>query len=727
MPYSDNLYSSLGGDSESDGNSYVDQLSPSDGYFASSSSSSHVVPNVPNILVPDPTLQQTSHSDAESNKTREVDEERFSSNTQRVEDYYYNYHHPIGSGNSQEPDQPDQRATSSTTPRQPQYNPTLAHTYSPSSASRTPFRSYPTRGRTPSVYSDAPPAYSPSPTSPFPHTSQQAQSRNYNTFNSTMGVADTIEGERLLGRDPESIGQPEDMEVGRTPHWTRRVRRRLPTWLNCRILVLGLIVLVVSIGFLAGSFRIVQEDDHKKTIGAQPVIVPPDSAKEPVPEPGTGEPVVAAPFQPTYCENAQYRFDDQVLDLSFDRNRNVIFIEDQKAHSGSSQVRVAGQVNVRRLDSGGSPRMVLEIATNDKGLLLDVFADAEEQAMKVSVPRKYDPVDPQVWPCVEMRMTIWVPEDAELGMLQLGVVHLDILLLDDLTLHVAEYSKISSIVGNIASGADRPIVYNSTGMMPMVPDFTFVPAKDGYVFDSRIIEVTTTSGQIDGNWPLYDMLGLHTTSGDIKVSITPKEELEEDPKSAVLSLSSISGAVHATEPVHTPELIPLRDYLVDIKSTSGGIHGAFAFGAGIELKSTASDIALDLLPVMNAYNVSASYPAQLETATTSGTTAVRILEPIWYGAAGLMGSRPLNCLQAVHKSTSGDIGLRYPKAWEGDLYAETTAGALRVKGKDVRIVRSVKGWPGQKLEARKGPGGPGSTVQVHALMGNLDAVIGNER
>ncbi|KAI1412450.1 hypothetical protein F5Y13DRAFT_180200 [Hypoxylon sp. FL1857] len=727
MPYSDNLYSNPGGDSESDGESYADQLSPSDGYFASSSSSSHVVPTVPNILVPDPTLHQTPESDAESKKAREADEERFSSNTQRAEDYYYNHHHPIGSGNSQELGQLEQRAASSTTPRQPQYSPTFAHTYSPSSASRAPFRPYPTRGRTPSVYSDAPPAYSPSPTSPFSHTSQQqTQSRNYNTFSSTMGVADTIEGERLLGRDPESIGQPEDMEVGRTPHWTRRVRRRLPTWLNCRIVALGLIVLVVSIGFLAGSFRIVQEGDHKKTIGAQPVVVPPDSAKEPVTEPGTDEPVVAAPFQPTYCEDAQYRFDDQVLDLSFDRNRNVIFIEDQKAHSGRSQVRVAGQVDVRRLDSGGSPRLVLEIVTNDKGVLLDVYSDADAQAMKVSVPKKYDPVDPQVWPCVEMRATVWVPEDAQLGMLQLGVVHLDVLLLDDLSLHVAEYAKISSIVGNIISGADRPIVYNSTGMMSMVPEFTFVPAKDGYLFDSRIIEVTTTSGQIDGNWPLYDMLGLHTTSGDIKVSITPQEELKEDPKSAVLSLSSISGVVHAVEPVHTPRRIPLRDYLVDIKSTSGGIHGAFAFGAGIELKSTASDIALDLLPVMNAYNVSASAPAQLETATTSGTTAVRVLEPIWYGATGAMGSRPLNCLQAVHKSTSGDIGLRYPQAWEGDLYAETTAGRLRVKGRDVKIIRSVKGWPGQKLEARKGPGGPGSVVQVHALMGNLDAVVGNE-
>ncbi|KAI2467649.1 hypothetical protein F4781DRAFT_401200 [Annulohypoxylon bovei var. microspora] len=467
---------------------------------------------------------------------------------------------------------------------------------------------------------------------------------------------------------------------------------------------------------------------QRKTIGAQPVQqIPPDSVKEPVSDPVTGEPVVAAPFVPTYCENAQYRFEDQVLALNFENNRNVTFIEGQHAHSGTSQVRVAGQVNVRRLDSGGSPRLVLEIATNDKGILLDVFADEEAQALKVSVPKKYDSLDPENWPCVEIRLTIWVPENADLGILNLGVVHLDILLLNDLSLHVSNYARLDSVVGGISSGADRPITYNNSRVMSMAPDYTFVPARDSYVFDSRVIEVTSTSGRIDGNWPLYDMLGLHTTSGDIGVSVTPQEGLAEDPKSAVLSLSSISGAVHAVEPVHAAGQIPLRDYLVDIKSTSGAIHGAFAFGAGIELKSTASDIALDLLPIISRDRISLSQPAQMETATTSGTTAIRVLEPIWFGENGTaVASKPLNCLQAIHKSTSGDIGLRYPQAWEGNLYAETTAGRLKVSGKDVKIVRSIGGWPGSKLEARKGPGGPGSAIQVHALMGNLDAIIGRE-
>ncbi|KAI1381408.1 hypothetical protein F4677DRAFT_402922 [Hypoxylon crocopeplum] len=735
MPYSDNMYS-FGGDSESDGENYADHLSPTDGYFASSSLSSHVVPHVPNILVPDPTLQQqTLEADGKS-KAQEAEEERVPSNSRRTEDYYHNHYPPIGSGSTREPSQLQQRAASSTTPRQPQYNSALAHTYSPSSSSSTPFRTYPARGRTPSLYSEAPPAYSPSPTTPLSPPNQSTQPRSYNTFNSNMGLSDTIENERLLGGDPESIGQPSDEEVGSTPQsqWGRRVRRRLPTWLSLKMLLFGLIILVISIGFLANSFRVHKEDDHKKTIGAQPIEQePPDSEKEPVTEPGPDDPTMANPFLPSYCEDAHYRYEDQILDLNFDRDHNITFVQELETHSGgSTYVHVGGQVRVRRLGSGGQPRLVLEIGTTDRNILLNVITNEEAQSMKVIVPKKSDSSEPQ--PCVVMMATIWVPEDAEIGMLNLGVVHLDVLLMSDLSIHVADYTKIASVVGDIRSGAEGTLIDKNSSTVPtgpaspFVPAYTFVPANNSYVLDSRVLEISSTSGRIDGNWPLYDMLGLHTVSGDIKASITPKDELKSYPKPAVLSVSSVSGAVHATEPIHAPAQIPLRNYLVDVKSTSGGIHGALAFGAGVQLKSTSSNIALDLLPVMDAGRLSPQSPAQLETATTSGTTAVRVLEPLWFGSTtgSSMGSKPLNCLMAAHRSTSGDIGLRYPQAWEGYLQAETTSGRLGVRGRDVKIIKSGGGWVGSKIAAQKGPGGSGSTIQVHALTGDMDAVIGKE-
>lgn len=462
-----------------------------------------------------------------------------------------------------------------------------------------------------------------------------------------------------------------------------------------------------------------------------------------------------SPFQPTRCSGAGYHFEDQVLPLQFARNRNVTFLQDHHPHAGNTQVHVAGQVHVRRLaDGGDEPRIVLEIVTNAHDLFLDVYADEESQTMKVSVPRTYDNVDRVNWPCVEMRATIWVPADAEIGELRVGTTHLDILLVDDLSLHVDGYSRITSVSGSITSAANSPpsshlnYANDTSGFLP--PDHTFVPAKNTYAFDSRVIEASSTSGPITGNWPLYDLLGLHTSSGDISVSITPQaanpnpNPNPDSDKPAILSLSSLSGTVSASEPIHArpnqqqqqqQPATPPRNYLVDVKSTSGAVRAALAFSGGATFKSASADLTLDLLPVLPA-SASAAGPAQLETATTSGTTAVRVLSPVWGGLGAAensaavrgVGGRPLDCLAAVHKATSGDIRLQYPQAWEGYLQARTMSGVLRVRGRDVKVVKPSRGWgPESRLEARKGvvPGMPGSSIWARALSGDVDAVVGD--
>ncbi|KAJ8112191.1 hypothetical protein ONZ43_g5447 [Nemania bipapillata] len=80
----------------------------------------------------------------------------------------------------------------------------------------------------------------------------------------------------------------------------------------------------------------------------------------------------------------------------------------------------------------------------------------------------------------------------------------------------------------------------------------------------------------------------------------------------------------------------------------------------------------------------------------------------------------------MHKSTSGSIGLRYPQSWEGMLYAHTTSGQLVAKGKDLKILKYTGGWPGSKMEARKGAEGNKSTIEANALLGSVEAIIGDE-
>lgn len=247
---------------DSDGDE-ADQLSPTDGYFTANSSSNGV-PRVPNVMVTDPTLQQ-SETDAES-KAREADQERLLSTSSRHaqvppglssrSDYSANDQSTVPSTRSYSITQPTH--TSSTS-----YAPSSSTAAISAPASRNPLPSLPSRGRTASLYSEAPPAYTPSSSSPLSPASPSNQARNYGGTTSTTTAASAnmgVEDERLLGRDPESMADPDDEEV-RRPVWSRRMRRRLPLWLNSwRMLILGVVLLFVTVGFLASTYRVFKGD-----------------------------------------------------------------------------------------------------------------------------------------------------------------------------------------------------------------------------------------------------------------------------------------------------------------------------------------------------------------------------------------------------------------------------------------------------------------------------------
>jgi hypothetical protein len=238
MPYSDNMYS-MGDDS--DGEDHINQLSPSDGRFPASSS--NITPHIPNIFIPDPTLQQRTGGGADS-KDREVEEDKFLTSQK-----YPSYRFSESSCSSRQLGQ----ATAATSTPPPRHHHQV--TYSQSSASQSPPRVSVSRAWSPSLYPEAPPAYSASPIShitPGSTSSQQDRLRNYNTFGTghIMGVAE-VESERLLGSQLESMGGPIDEEHG-TRAWVRRARRRVPGWFNWKYALLALVVLIVSILFLSG-------------------------------------------------------------------------------------------------------------------------------------------------------------------------------------------------------------------------------------------------------------------------------------------------------------------------------------------------------------------------------------------------------------------------------------------------------------------------------------------
>lgn len=229
VPYSDNLYSAVSSDNEQD----ADALSPTDGYFHASSSSnvaspsphqrtSSNVPRVPNVLVEDPSLQGNA-------KAREAEEERLNSE-----------------GNASMP-QPTHHHRRSVEESLPAHNHQHQHTSSTSSVPLAPSVSDERSHLFHQQQVDAPPAYTPSPSS---------APTGYQTFApspSTMGLPE--EQQRLLPRNPESMGgvpttsEPSRWQKLKDAVASLNLRRKVKT-------ILGVLVILSIFAMIFSSFSL---------------------------------------------------------------------------------------------------------------------------------------------------------------------------------------------------------------------------------------------------------------------------------------------------------------------------------------------------------------------------------------------------------------------------------------------------------------------------------------
>jgi DUF4097 and DUF4098 domain-containing protein YvlB len=270
-------------------------------------------------------------------------------------------------------------------------------------------------------------------------------------------------------------------------------------------------------------------------------------------------------------------------------------------------------------------------------------------------------------------------------------------------------------------------------------------------FSSREIYVGTTSGSVTGTFPLWDLLHVESDSGSIDICITPKPLLEDDPKPAQLTLSTVSGNINARLPIRQASSIPERDYHTRINTHSGGIQADIVIGTNAVIKSVSGSLAIMALPTTYGNSF-------FTTGTESGSTDIKVLSPLSGGtryaspqddftdignddpylighpesgpdvpAAQLSGSkRPLSRLVSQHEGSSGHVKMHYPSVWEGEINAETISGNIKVGGNGVRIIKdSRKNWAYHEVVARKGAGAEhASSLRVREVSGGIDVWVG---
>ncbi|PTB61810.1 hypothetical protein BBK36DRAFT_1190431 [Trichoderma citrinoviride] len=712
-PYSDDLYSGDDNPWDDQQEQHDDALSPTDGYFHASSSSgleeAATVPFVPNVMVEDPTLQE----DRAAAKAREAEEERLINTSASASSSS-----PSSSGHYHRRSIDEEIST-----------------FQPTSAAGPSLNQYTIHHPPPA---EAPPAYSP-PASSLPLSSgyQTFAPPQAGTHPGTMGVPD--ENQTLLPRQPESMGGA--VNGAREPLW-QRIKNKFSSSLTRKKIrtALGVLLVISIILALFGS-----------TIGVHSHKAPPSNK----PPPNMSWP----PRNSRDCLGEPHRSSKINEVISFGNNKKLSIVETIEKDGGNRrglQPHVYGEIILQPVDTSSTGNIQLEIVTNDENLHVGVEFDKRDQRFKVIIPRVVEWSEPNLQPCVQIRITVFIPLEAQLDSFLVDSLHLDVTVRDGLVLSSASDAQIKTVVGDVNTGRV------SGDVAP-------------YTLASRSIIIETVSGDVEGWFPLYDLLKIHTVSGDVKTDVTPKPSSDKKPEQAVLNIDSISGDIKVTEPVsygpdsERDDRFPPRDYVVGISTSSGDIQAELAFTSRAKFETVSGDQRVKLLPVFG----SGSSEPFLSTDTKSGQTTLTVAEPLWKNSAASIGDydplapsvregddedrdepwiiihpdeqprrlpspphmdlKPgmattdeddkhgLINLKSHHASVSGDFRLDYPSSWEGKFAMTTFSGSQDIRGDDLDYKRA-KGII-KRIDGTKGHGQ--SSMTVDSMSGREELVFGS--
>ncbi|KAM0201718.1 hypothetical protein ACHAPA_003813 [Fusarium lateritium] len=697
-PYSDNLYSA-------DSDDEPDALSPTDGYFhASESSSSRSglnVPRVPNVLVEDPTQLSHDAKVQEAERERRLlssgspagDESRSTASSHAGQDSAGGSNNPIA-----------------LTPRSPpRVSPLFAHPV------------------------DAPPAYSPSPTSP-------TTANNYQTFTSTATMGRPEEVSPLIIHAPESMSSPSNPSQSPS-RWQEfknsvanfNIRRKVKTVLAS--LVIFSVVFMIFSSFTMKS----NHGSHSSPIDDKDPVAPPNKDHGDFTWDPSGS-----------CLDKPHRFGRVIQDVDIRPSRNLTIVQTIKHLREGWTAQISGQVILRPAKDSLDTNIELEVISNNDELGIDLTFDKETQLVQLEVPEKVNWTTSEKRPCVQIRLTVSVPRDSILNSLSIKTLQLDVIIEEGLVLGALNGVNIRSASGNI----------NAPGIKASSNDKAVVP----YTLSSREIRIHTTSGDVTGWYPLYDLLGIDTVSGDITTNIGPKPVNPQSVRPAQLHVRSASGTIHVDEPLDSAQQasrpdreFPPRDYTVDILTASGDITADVAASSFASFGSQSGDLKVRIWPVLDSglLTVSSGVKPSLNTDTKSGNTQVTVLEPLWTSLATIGGTIPpfepydpkdghppyliltegrdeaeastskpaLSLLKSKHKSISGKVKLAYPASWEGNVYAQSISGSQDFQGKGL-VITHEGGLVTKTLRGRKGKGY--SSLEVDTVSGDQFALIGEK-
>lgn len=271
---------------------------------------------------------------------------------------------------------------------------------------------------------------------------------------------------------------------------------------------------------------------------------------------------------------------------------------------------------------------------------------------------------------------------------------------------------------------------------------------------SRRIVLDHGSKDISGQYPLYDLLDVETTSGNINLVVDPQPAHPDHPNEpARLIVKTTSGSVSVTFLQQTTQYIvthangeservdsipadfdhlkasgvtglmqiqssiPYRPYEIKIHTTSGAITGTLLFTSTAQLKTASGSISVSFTPVVSLddpVNV-----ANLVTKSHSGSQSISVNEPLIIDSSESAHSvEDTPSITASHSTGCGSIQVEYPHSWAGNVTA-LSSGSIAFGGEDLEVTEDGDGH----TKAVKRPSSDEQQREWWGSRGDMDVVL----
>lgn len=410
----------------------------------------------------------------------------------------------------------------------------------------------------------------------------------------------------------------------------------------------------------------------------------------------------------------------------FDTHSNLTILQksDNKGVPGGRPVHTFGEL-ILRPATNSSPVGYYAIESVANSNYLGFVSDTSESGtLKILSPGEIE-WQGELDPCIQLRISLFVPAGATLRALDVQATHLDIKIMKGLAMSVAEVAQFLSWSGDITV-PERP------GNQSIAP----------YRLESPNLFAQSVRGHISGWFPIYQELLFAVRYGNLWATVSHQPPKSNYPGPSKLTVLSKSGNVTIRETTHSQSRNALpRDHQIDIDTNSGNVYADMQYSSIARIKSLSGNLNLSLSPGWDSDCLRWGYQfCVVQTEAGSGNTHVVINEPPGHPSSSLNmdlanandkkrgvytdygAHATMSALSSVHTSSYGDVVAKYPASWEGTVAALTITGDMDYRGKGL----VMKLWDAitKRMKGKKGNGG--SSMVVNTRSGNQKVVIGDE-